>query len=46
MCGQSIVASVTIELKRRSRMGYDNYKYPDSGDSYSNDDSDDSESEQ
>jgi hypothetical protein len=45
MSGKSIVASVSAELEKQIRMGYDNYKYPDSGDSYSNDDADDSESE-
>lgn len=46
MSGDAIVANVADESERRARMGYDNYQYPDEGDSYSNDDSDDSDSEQ
>lgn len=48
MCGEAIVSAVENELRTRSVAGpgYDNYQYPDAPDSYANDDSDDSPSEQ
>lgn len=50
MSGKKIVAALLGELQSRSSVqsigGYDNYQYPDGPDSYSNDDSDDSPSEQ
>lgn len=48
MSGKNIVSAVQDELQKGAAgiNGYDNYQYPDSGDSYSNDDSDDSPTEQ
>jgi hypothetical protein len=48
MAGKLIVAAVEKELRTQNKagVGYDNYQYPDSGSSYSNDDTDDSPSEQ
>ncbi len=45
MSGDAIVASVAKELETRAQAGYDNYQYPDQGDSYSDDDTDDSPTE-
>ncbi|KKS16237.1 MAG: hypothetical protein UU77_C0056G0004 [candidate division WWE3 bacterium GW2011_GWC1_41_7] len=48
MSGNAIVNAVQEELQNRNSItvGYDNYQYPDRGDSYANDDTDDSPSEQ
>ena len=47
MLGEKIVKDILEELKARqeSEMGYDNYVYPDAGDSYDNADADDSDTE-
>ena len=48
MSGKKIVSAVQDELQKCAAGigGYDNYQYPNEGDSYSNDDTDDSPTEQ
>ncbi len=47
MGGKKIVSAVQDELQKCAAGigGYDNYQYPNEGDSYSNDDTDDSPTE-